>query len=748
MVRFRFSSASRRLRFFRTVTVLFAILAASLCAQAAAPVDYALCDVRVMYLFDEPGSIDWPTIYYLNDVFGCRIDMVTARERSRTEVSTREVTLKELYLHTVYMSESDSAAAGTAVAMLFGERQPDIVLHGDLRHNPRMELLRNKIYQLAEPGQRMFNILKIYRRVDEFDQSGSAAFVALNGRELFRRYRDRMTLEVPVLLPGYDVSNYQGERLVRYAVVKSNLGHTGREDNFLAGMSSFRLTEFIDSLFPEGPMKLTLLKQARQYISYFNASRMSVGQKRAGFIVDGYRELGLLTTHERLIEEYPDYQRYLERLLSRAERAALNAVGISWDGKVALRDSPHGPRLKFVVSISADGPKEVEVNTVRFQPYWDSTIVVLDSFPRVILPHQAYAKEFLVEIENSYLDAEVPDSLVFSVEVAYGKIPLVFTSSLPVWEAPALTITFQPDYQFVKPFPGLDIDRVVSSTTIKALITKPYDYSGAVEINLTTPRGMFAGAYRKDLQLEKGMLTESVRIPFTISNLFELGIQMQTIELLEDKRVVAADTGRIRIASCEIPDTVKVAFLPDSLGMLEDILRMTECTFRPFTDRSLMTADFDAYNVIVVGSGCFRNHPSLRLMKGRFEEYLRQGGSLVILGQPEDWPGDVLPVSFVPKTEVVEQSEIDNRINEARILAVPYSISDKNLLSSFYSKREVAAAVISPSERVFVTPTGAALLSVTRLGEGQIIFCGLPLMEMIARLDIDAIHLFANILNY
>jgi hypothetical protein len=188
--------------------------------------------------------------------------------------------------------------------------------------------------------------------------------------------------------------------------------------------------------------------------------------------------------------------------------------------------------------------------------------------------------------------------------------------------------------------------------------------------------------------------------------------------------------------------------MPDSSGMLEDILRMTEATHRPLTDRTLVTGDLDAYNVIVIGSGSFRNYPAFKFAKHRFEEYLRQGGSLVIMGQPEDWPGDVIPVSFVPTVEIVDRDELTNRIPEARILSGPYPISEKNLLSSFYRKREVTPAVIAPAEKVFVTPKGATLLSVSRLGDGQIIFCGFPLTEMISRLDIDAIHLFANILNY
>jgi hypothetical protein len=48
----------------------------------------------------------------------------------------------------------------------------------------------------------------------------------------------------------------------------------------------------------------------------------------------------------------------------------------------------------------------------------------------------------------------------------------------------------------------------------------------------------------------------------------------------------------------------------------------------------------------------------------------------------------------------------------------------------------------------WVCPSEATLLSVSRLGDGQIIDCGFPLLKMISELNIDAIHLPANILNY
>ena len=150
---------------------------------------------------------------------------------------------------------------------------------------------------------------------------------------------------------------------------------------------------------------------------------------------------------------------------------------------------------------------------------------------------------------------------------------------------------------------------------LKVVIAKPRNYSKTVYLNLEPPRGLFAGAYRKEIELVQGSTHETVRIPFSISNLFELGIHQVIVTLSVDDQVVAADTGRVRIASCQITDEVKIGFLPDSSGALEDILRMTDAAVQPLTDRSLITADLDAYNVIIIGSGSFQHYPSLQKVK-------------------------------------------------------------------------------------------------------------------------------------
>jgi len=738
----------------RAATILFlagAILLFALAPSlfAADPVSYSLCDVRVLYLYDEPATIDWPTLYYLNDEFGCRIDLVTLKNRARQSYQTAEIKNKQIYLHTLHGPQDDTVAVGGLVSHIFTERRPDIVIFDDHRNDAFYGAVKEQILSQPSPPGTMFGLLKVYRRFD-VDKDGSSAegAVVLNSHELLGRYRDRMRLELPSVIPGFDPDEYKVGQLTRYRLLQNNLTGEAYDYNFLSGITPFRLVPLIDSLFQDGPMKRTFKKQAGRAVSYLNASRLSVGKARADLMVDGYRELGYLGQHKRALDEQPAYRDYLGRLLDRAERAALQAAGIAWEGRIILRDTPHGPRVKFRASISADGPKTVTVSGLEFHPYWDTTVIELDTVPWTIAPHQSQVREYLIDIDRSYLEGEIKDSLMFTMMIAYGQIPLYFSSKMPVWEAPRLDVHFEPNYYFVQPVARLDVDRVVSSMNWKAKVTKPKSYSGKVRLNIETPRGMFAGAYRQELELDRGNTTETVRIPFTVSNLFELGVQQATIELLIDGRLVAADTGRIRIAACPVPDTVTIGYLPDSAGVLDDILRLTDATYRPLTDRELVTADLDAYKVILVGSGAYRRYPSFARIKDRLENYLRQGGSLVIFAQPEDWPGGVLPVSFVPTVEAVTEEEITNRIPEARILSQPYNISQKNLLSGFYRKEEVRPAVVGPAERVYVTPSGATLLSVSRLGEGQIVFCGLPVLEMATGLNIEAIHLLANILNY
>ncbi len=728
-------------------SVLWLLVVLSSAGMGASLIDYALTDVRVLYLFDNERTIDWPTLYYLNGEFACRIDLVTLERHTQFHASTTSLTEREFYVHRYYVPD-DSTAMDLVTADLFDARRPDLVILGPTGDNEAVRDFKQHLIDLPSSDSLLFNIIRILEQSDgETDKLGRSKTVVLNIREVARRYRERMDREIPRLVGSYYTDEIGVGILSHYRLVSSRLSSSEAKKDFLGGIKTNRLESIIDSLESDGPRKSTLLKQAGRFVHDFTATGATEGRDRVDLLVSGYRAVQDLAAAAG--DSTADVLgAYLQRTLQRTERAALDAVGLSWEGRISLRDSPHGPKAKVVMAVSVDGPSDVTLSSVEFQPPGKTAPVILDSVPRTIAPHQSYVRQYVVDIDPVQLESNQPDSLTFTTVVHYALTPLRLSHSLPLREMPNLEVQFDPDYFFVPPVAELDVDRIVSSMAWNVVITKPPDLSGDVHIELETPRGVFAGAYRTDLSLDESSIRRTVRIPFSVSNLLEQGIHFPTVSLVIDGQVVAADTGRMRIASCDISKARTIAFLPDSTGWLEDFLGMTHAAIRPLTQRGLMTANLSAYKVILIGSGAAQTYRGLPDARDRLEDYVRQGGSLVTFGQDYRWPRDVLPFMLVPSLEQIGGSDISVPIPEARILNKPYKISINGLIRGFGHKREVAAAVVAPSEKVLTTPSGAVLLSVSRLGEGQFIYCGLPLFEMVSQLNLQAIHLLANILNY
>ena len=737
----------------RAVTLIAVLALGGLVPTVAAqdPVTYALCDVRVVYLFDEADRIDWPTLYYLNDFHGCRIDLVKLQSAAEHRITSQVLADRNIAFHHCHLVDGDSLAIDKLAAKLWDYHPPDLVLVSRAFEDGWHRQLID--YLMAPPADSttLFSTAKVYELMPEGTARGNVAQVVLNPQELFVRYHDRLQLETPLLVNKAARAEDYGGFQVRYAKRFDRSGSGDPESDFLSGIGAMRLPSLIEQVISEGPMRQTYLNQARHFMSCFHSARSAVGPKRADQIIDGFRQLRFLTEPPRSGQSDPrigNLQRYLKDLSSRAEQAALATVGIAWDGRIVVPDTPHGSKVKFRLSLSANGPSEVVLESVMFRPHWDSVEVVLDSLHRIVSPHQSFVREFLVDIDPQYLETQQPESLTFVVALSYGAIPLRFERSLPLRQTPKLMVSFDPDYHIVPPVGNIDVDRVVGSTSLDVIITKARDFAGQASLELATPRGVFAGAYRQTLDLSQSQTLRRVRIPFTISNLMEMGPQMCTVALSVDNQQVAVDTAFLRIARCQVADTLTIGFIPDSSGQLEDALRMTNADFRPLTDRSLLRADLSAYSVIIIGSNGHRRCPSLKLMYDRFEEYIRYGGSLVILGQDYDWPQGILPFSLVPLRQTITREQIVTQLPDARVLSRPDKISVEDLLRALSGQVQMSGANVSLGEVVFETTGGVVLLSVSRLGEGQMIYCGLPLLDMVAQLNLEAIHLLANILNY
>ena len=732
------------------LAILYGLIIAAPVRSGGTAVDYALCDVRVACFVQSTEEIDWPTIYYLNDNFGCRIDIILIKQRPKFQIETESLPDKQLYLHHVYLSTTAPVSVDDAVRGLFIDQKPDLLLFESSFKEQSIGRWIKSIKELNSSNMDLFSLSKAFKRV-KYGSKDKSDQIIVNAQEFSKRFENRMNAEIRKLLGREFSLSADYDRLNYYQRIEVEGVRKTAGTGFLSGIDILRLPQVAEFALPVGPIRKTFVLRVNRFVSAFRAARNVKGKEHVAFVVEGYRALYDLTQHasyKQILGSASGLNLYLSEVMGKAEKAALAAVGLSWQGSVILRDTPRGPSLKYRISVVVDGPFEITLSKISFHPYWDSTEVILNKDDKTILPHQSFVREYYIEIDQKYLDSHQPDSLRFTAELAYSKIPLTISDVVPVWESPDLNIQFLPNFYFLPPVARLNIDRVVEFLNWQVVISKPHDFEGTVKIDLKTPKGMFAGAYKQEIDLQSATTSNTIRIPFTISNLFELGVQIVKVSLIVDGKVVAADSGRIRVAQCHIADTIKIGFLPDSSGALEDILRMTNAAFQPITDRTLLVGNLKAYNVIAIGSGAYRNYQSFRKVKDRFEDYIRAGGSIVVFGQNQNWPIGSLPAAIVPTTELVSRKTLKNQIPGARILSRPYKITETNLLSLFYKPVEVASAIVTPAERVYVTASGATLLSVSRLGQGQVIYCGLPLLELIAKLNIDAIHLFANILNY
>ena len=102
---------------------------------AGDPYKYSLCDIRVAYIYENAENIDWPILYYLNDNYGCRIDLISLRPGNKFQQKFKPLEDKEIYLFNLTVDETDSLWAQNSISRFFADRYPDVVIFGDIKGN-------------------------------------------------------------------------------------------------------------------------------------------------------------------------------------------------------------------------------------------------------------------------------------------------------------------------------------------------------------------------------------------------------------------------------------------------------------------------------------------------------------------------------------------------------------------------------------------------------------------------------------
>ena len=298
--------------------LLSAILAAPSAWGDENSIQYARTDLRVLYVYDSPEQIDWPTLLYLNDRHGVRIDLVRFREAGAFYLIEDAIDNRFIYAHEVYLPTDQSAGVDSAFTVLFSERRPDIVLIGPVSSSSMGEEAGRYLRRMEPDRASLFNIVRVYehRAPAAGETTDSAVTVSTAG--LFRTYRDRIELEIPRLFGGFSITTYNPGSLSRYKLVRADDPQAVRASDFVDGLPGLRLQTVIDSLLSDSRVSDALTNRARQFLSYFSSALSMSGKPRVEAIIRGYKELVQLQYQARTqndLKATPGFIPYVNRLV-------------------------------------------------------------------------------------------------------------------------------------------------------------------------------------------------------------------------------------------------------------------------------------------------------------------------------------------------------------------------------------------------------------------------------------------------
>ncbi len=737
-------------------------------SPGAAYLERTLNDLQVVYFFESPRDIDWGAVMLLSQRYGCQVILATVKE-SGQGIQVRTKYDRRSGLRVSQIGISPETLTGLSTALTQTSFPPDIVIFGaglneDVWQSVKDFYLSGKAAPDTLLHDGLVGVRKVYQRQQGTGGGTVIQGAIVNQRELYRNYAEMISQTEKLFFPdNFGIESHAPEDglYTRYELIRYDINASFRESDFLSGLAKLRLRPLVKSSgSPKQAHSATTLTNqmqlAEQFERDFNDARVSDSPgKRVDRLVSGYRALSRLSDLIRANQELAAdsvYNSYVRDLVASAQRATLMTMGLEWSGEIVIRETPEGPKVKFRPTVTVAGPLGVTLAKILFFPLADDndSAVVIDATPHPVRPHQQFIREYLVDVGRDALQSGALDSLRFAVEIQYGGISMTARSVAGVRGSHDLRVRFLPSFRFIPKVANVLVDKTVRPFYWKAVVDKPKYYSGKVAIALKTPPGVSAGAVQRTLSLPSGEETQTIQFPLVAGNDMADGIGRLTLRLKDNGQVVAADTAVIRVASCEINPDRALAFLPDTSGLLEDILRMTDANITPLTDRALETGDLSAYQVMIVGSGSFRAYGSLARISERVERFVRQGGLLVILGQPDDWPTDAAPLSIRPTPTALEGVDIGVGERNQRLFSKPYTILTRRLTETVGARALSAPAEIPTGKKLIFDKRNPklSLLTVANMGEGHIIYCGFPLLQRISDLEINAIHLFANILDY
>jgi len=705
-------------------------------------------DIRVFCPAVAAEDIQWPALLYLNQAFGAEIYVALLQSSPTYASKVSNTDDGQFHLAEIgYGSGFDGAAvADSMFACLFDSILPDIVIFGagSVDDSVLIETLLAGLWENPQAD----SSAAISSPVVFVRGSGTApADAVINDNELMKLYATR----AEALAKHYPLTGPQVYNPEQYAwYYRVDKITDSRAGGFLADLQPFRLPGMAAERLPDGPERKHILESLQSYMTSVKAAAQAWRERpeRLSLLLDGLKEAQSLV--ERVHSGIgwladSELRHRIAALNRKAFLAATEALGIDWTGHLETRDTPFGPASKLTLDLTVTGPRTIELAYFKFHPH-DRDAVIVDSIFQDIQPHQRFYRKYPVDLDDIDVTDETGDSLLFSVEVIVDRT--AFNLYLPYrgFADEEVGLAFLPGYAFLSPFTSDEFTALAQPFDWQLRVTKPYASELSGKIIIDNPDGIVVGSYDENIFMPKGITSKYIDIHLAAGRSIKYDLRTVRAYLTVGGQRVAETGADVRVIRCNIPETRDIAFIPDPEGRLEDFLRLARASFQPFTPHSLIRAQLDAYDVIVIGSNADEYYDVLRATRDRLREFVRNGGEIVIFGQGFGWPHDLFEFSIYP-AEKIGGKTIDVSGPSHTLMNDPYAINGGNLIAGVKPEYERYPAVIGGGTEIVSAGELGSHIKVVKVGEGYIVYCGLPLLEMTADLDVEAIHLLANIVN-
>ncbi len=258
-----------------------------------------------------------------------------------------------------------------------------------------------------------------------------------------------------------------------------------------------------------------------------------------------------------------------------------------------------------------------------------------------------------------------------------------------------------------------------------------------------TPSAVQSGAYSLEAVAHSG------------GREYESGWQSVGYQGMQPYNIYKPALLKTRKVDVKLAPGLRVGYVMGTGDLVPEAIEELGAAPRLLSDEDLSTGDLSAWNVIVIGIRAYSNRPVLTAAHARLDEFVRNGGTVIVQYQSSNFPAPV-PLSMnnrMPERVVDEESSVKLLDPSNPLLQWPNVITAADFLGwveerghSFLDSWDPAFTPLTETADAGQDPQRGGLV-VAHAGKGTYIYVAYALYRQLPELVPGAYRLLANLLS-